>query len=144
MVVSNGGAVEVFGKGAPAIYVNGRKVNNLQDLGQLNSQDIKAVEVITNPSAAYSADVQSVIRIRTKTPKGDGWSGTFRTDNGFLHYFRTGNSIDLKYRTRGFELFANYGWWHGNSLFDRTNDMTTTTAEHIYKQLIRTSGQGFV
>lgn len=141
MVVSNGGAVEVFGKGAPAIYVNGRKVNNLQDLGQLNSQDIKAVEVITNPSAAYSADVQSVIRIRTKTPKGDGWSGTFRTDNGFQHYFRTGNSIDLKYRTRGFELFANYGWWHGNSLFDRTNDMTTTTAEHIYKQLICTSGK---
>lgn len=110
MVVDNGGTLEVFGKGAPAIYVNGCKVNDLQELSQLSSQDIKNVEVITNPGAACAADVKSVIRIRTKPPKGDGWSGTLRTDNGFQHYFRTGNSLDLKYRTRGLEIFANYGW----------------------------------
>ncbi|MCM1519128.1 MAG: carboxypeptidase-like regulatory domain-containing protein, partial [Pseudoflavonifractor sp.] len=49
MVVDNGGTIEVFGKGAPAIYINGRKVNDLQELSQLNSGDIKNVEVITNP-----------------------------------------------------------------------------------------------
>lgn len=141
MLVDNGGAIEVFGKGVPAIYLNGRKVNNSQDLVQLSSRDIKTVEVITNPGVAYAADAQSVIRIRTKAPKGDGWSGTFRTDNGFQHYFRTGNSVDLKYRTHGLELFTNYGWWRGNSLFDRSNDMMTTTSEHTYNQLIHTSGK---
>lgn len=70
MVVDNGGTLEVFGKGAPAIYVNGRKVNDLQELSQLNSRDIKNVEVITNPGAAYAADVKSVIRIRTNRRKG--------------------------------------------------------------------------
>ncbi len=141
MVIDNDGTLEVFGKGAPAVYINGRKVNDLQELSQLNSQDIKNVEVITNPGAAYAADVKSVIRIRTKPPKGDGWSGTLRTDNGFQHYFRTGNSIDLKYRTRGLEIFANYGWWYGHNRFDRLNDMTTTTSGGTFHQSVGTIGK---
>ena len=140
MVVDNGGTLEVFGKGAPAIYINGRKVNDRQELSQLNSDDIKNVEVITNPGAAYAADVRSVIRIRTKPPKGDGFSGTLRTDNGFQHFFRTGNSLDLKYRTGGLEIFANYGWWRGNTRFDRLNDMNTTTSTGTYRQFVSTIG----
>lgn len=141
MVVDNGGTLEVFGKGSPEIRINGRKVNDLQELAQLNSGDIKNVTVITNPGASYAANVKSVILIRTKPPKGDGFSGTIRTDNGFQHYFRTGNSIDLKYRTRGLELFASYGWWYGNNRDDRSNDMTTTTPAGTYNQLIRTIGK---
>lgn len=138
MVVDNDGKLEVFGKGQPAIYINGRKVNDPQELSQLNSQDIKNVSVITNPGASYAANVKSVIIIRTKPPKGEGFSGTFRTDNGFHHYFRTGNSLDLKYRIRGLELFASYGWWYGNNRYDRTNDMTTVTASSRYNQSFRT------
>lgn len=138
MVVENDGKLEVFGKGAPAIYINGRKVNDLQELSQLNSNDIKNVSVITNPGASYAANVKSVIIIGTKPPKGDGFSGTIRTDNGFQHYFRTGNSVDLKYRTRGLEVFANYGWWYGNNRNDRLNDMNTTTSVGKYEQSIRT------
>lgn len=141
MVVDNGGTLEVFGKGAPAIYINGRKVNDLQELSQLNSQDIRNVEVVTNPGASYAADVKSVIRIRTKPPKGDGFSGTTRTDNGFQHYFRTGNSLELKYRTGGLEIFANYGWWSGNTRFDRLNDMNTATSNGSYRQLVSTIGK---
>lgn len=138
MVVENDGKLEVFGKGAPAIYINGRKVNDLQELSQLNSNDIKNVSVITNPGASYAANVKSVIIIRTKPPKGDGFSGTLRADNGFQHYFRTGNSVDLKYRSRGLEVFANYGWWYGNNRNDRLNDMNTTTSVGKYEQSIRT------
>ena len=61
MVVDNSGTLEVFGKGAPEIYINGRKVNDLQELAQLNSQDMKNVSVITNPGAAYAANVKSEI-----------------------------------------------------------------------------------
>ncbi len=141
MVVDNDGSLEVFGKGTPAIYVNGRKVNELHELSQLNSRDIRNVSVITNPGASYAANVKSVIIIRTKPPKGDGFSGTFRTDNGFQHYFRTGNSLDLKYRTGGLELFANYGSWYGNNRDNRSNDMITTTASGTYNQSIRTVGK---
>ena len=143
MVVNNGGTLEVFGKGSPEIYINGRKVNDRQELSQLNSQDIKNVSVITNPGASYAANVKSVILIRTKPPKGDGFSGTIRTDNGFQYYFRTGNSLDLKYRTHGFELFANYGRWYGRNREDRSNDMTTDTGTATYNQSIRTIGRQF-
>lgn len=138
MVVENDGKLEVFGKGEPAIYINGHKVNDLQELSQLNSNDIKNVSVITNPGASYAANVKSVIIIRTKPPKGDGFSGNIRSDNGFQHYFRTGNSLELKYRTGGLELFANYGWWYGNNRNDRLNDMTTATPSGKYNQSIRT------
>ena len=138
MVIENDGKLEVFGKGAPAIYINGRKVNDPQELRQLNSNDIKNVSVITNPGASYAANVKSVIIIRTKPPKGDGFGGTLRSDNGFQYYFRTGNSIDLKYRTRGLEVFVNYGWWYGDNRNDRLNDMTSTTLAGRYNQSIRT------
>lgn len=141
MVVDNGGSLEVFGKGSPEIYINGRKVNDIQELAQLNSRDMKNVAVITNPGAAYAASVKSVILIRTKPPKGDGLSGTIRSDNGFQHYFRTGNSIELKYRTRGLELFANYGWWQGYNRDDRSNEMTTSTTAGTYNQAFRTIGK---
>ncbi|MBP3299760.1 MAG: TonB-dependent receptor [Muribaculaceae bacterium] len=141
MVVNTDGKLEVFGKGEPTIYINGRKVNDIQELRQLNSNDIKNVSVITNPGASYAANVKAVILIRTKPPKGDGFSGTLRTDNGFQHYFRTGNSIDMKYRTGGLELFANYGWWYGDNRDDRSNDMTTATASGTYNQSFRTIGK---
>lgn len=141
MVVDNGGSLEVFGKGAPEIYINGRKVNDLQELAQLSSLDMKNVSVITNPGVSYAANVKSVILIRTKPPKGDGFSGTLHTDNGFRHYFRTGNSLNLKYRTGGLEIFANYGWWRGNTRFDRLNDMNTTTSRGTYRQYVSTIGK---
>lgn len=141
MLVVNGGTPEVFGKGTPEIYINGRKVTDPQELAQLSSHDMKDVAVITNPGAAYGASVKSVVLIRTKPPKGDGLSGTLRSDNGFQHYFRTGNSAELKYRTRGLELFANCGWWYGDNRDDRTNDISTTTPAAVYRQSISTSGR---
>ncbi|MDE6072014.1 MAG: TonB-dependent receptor [Muribaculaceae bacterium] len=141
MVIDNVGSLEVFGKGSPEIYINRRKVNDLQELSQLSSGDIKNVEVITNPGSAYAANVKSVIRIRTKQPKGEGFRGTLRADNGFQHYFRTGNSLDLKYRTGGLEIFVNYGWWRGDTRFDRLNDMNTTTSRGTYRQYVSTTGK---
>ena len=45
----------MFGKGTPLIYINGRLVQDKNELAQLNSQDIKNVEVITNPGSKYDA-----------------------------------------------------------------------------------------
>lgn len=83
MVTGRDGNFEVFGKGTPLIYINGRAAQDKNELSQLNSQDIKNVEVITNPGAKYDASVKSVIRIRTKLPQGEGFGGTLRAQNGF-------------------------------------------------------------
>lgn len=113
MVTGRDGNFEVFGKGAPLIYINGRAVQDKNELAQLNSQDIKNVEVITNPGAKYDASVKSVIRIRTKLPQGDGFGGTLRAQNGFRHYFSSMEQANLKYRTGGLELFTNLNYYGG-------------------------------
>ena len=79
MVVGRDGVFEVFGKGSPAIYVNGRLVRDSNELMQISSADIKNVEVVTNPGVKYDASVNSVIRITTKRPQGEGFSGLLRS-----------------------------------------------------------------
>ncbi len=113
MVTGRDGNFEVFGKGTPLIYINGRAVQDKNELSQLNSQDIKNVEVITNPGAKYDASVKSVIRIRTKLPHGEGFGGTLRAQNGFRHYFSSMEQANLKYRTGGLELFTNLNYYGG-------------------------------
>ena len=62
-VTAQNGAVTVFGRGTPEIYINGRKVRNQQELDQLSSDNIKSVEVVSNPGARYDASVKAVNEI---------------------------------------------------------------------------------
>lgn len=135
MVSGRDGNFEVFGKGTPLIYVNGREILDLTELSHINSSDIKNVEVITNPGAKYDASVKSVIRIQTKRPQGDGWSGTLRSQNGFRHYFATRNQANLKYRTGGLEVFGNFGYMNGKFQNHVSNDMVTYGSRLINQQI---------
>lgn len=70
---------EVFGKGTPLIYINGRKLNDLTELEQLNADEIKNVEVIRNPGSRYDATVKAVIRIQTVKRQGEGFGFNLRS-----------------------------------------------------------------
>lgn len=72
-------AFEVFGKGTPLIYINGRKLHDLSELEQLNSDEIKNVQVIRNPSSKYDATIKAVIRIQTIKRQGDGFGFNLRS-----------------------------------------------------------------
>lgn len=139
MVLGSNGNFEVFGKGTPLIYINGRKVQDLNELSQLNSADIKNIEVITNPGAKYDASVKSVIRIRTNRPQGDGMSGTLRSQNGTRHYFVTTDQANLKYRTGGLELFGNFGYMGGKFQNHKINNMLTQSSV-LWDQLLDNKG----
>lgn len=73
-VSAKDGQIEVFGRGTPVIYINGRKMLDKMDLQRLQPSDIKKIEVINNPGARYDVSVKSVIRITTKKPQGEGFS----------------------------------------------------------------------
>ena len=72
--VSGGdGSYNVFGRGGAIVYLNNRRVYDENVLKSLNSDQIKKVQVITNPGSRYSADVKSVIKIFTiDNPDGLG------------------------------------------------------------------------
>ena len=72
-VTAQDGEINVFGRGTPEIYINGRKVRDLTELDQISAENIKSVEVINNPGARYGAEVTAVIRIATKKVEGEGF-----------------------------------------------------------------------
>lgn len=135
MVIDNYDNLEVFGKGAPIVYINGRRMNDLQELSTLLSGNIRNVEVISNPGSSYAAGTKAVIRIRTKKPQGDGWSGTLRSTNGFRHHFQSANLMNLKYRTGDFEIFSNFTYNTGKSWEKKSTNMATLTKSEWNQQL---------
>ncbi|MDE6574700.1 MAG: carboxypeptidase-like regulatory domain-containing protein, partial [Muribaculaceae bacterium] len=141
MVVGRDGAFEVFGKGSPAIYINGRPVRDSNELMQISSADIKNVEVVTNPGARYDASVNSVIRITTKRPQGDGFSGLLRSALRENKYFSNVNQANFKYRTGGLELFANFG---GAIAKFQSNQYGISNSSLLWKEEINQSGYGNV
>ena len=102
-VTTNGG-VEVFGKGKPEIYINGKKMRNKGELEQLTSKDIKSVEVITMPGARYNAELGSVIRINTIKRQGDGFSLYSIARETYFHEFGNAAGVSLTYRKSGLEM----------------------------------------
>ena len=105
-VIKNGESIEVLGKGSPIIYINGRQMRNASELDQLSSASIKDVEVITTPGAQYDASVNSVIRIKTVKPVGEGFGFNSRTVLGVAHYIYGLEELNFNYRKNGFDLFG--------------------------------------
>lgn len=94
------GNIEVLGRGAPEIYINGRKMRDGMELERLQPNEIKNIEVITNPGARYNANVKSVIRITTKKAVGEGFSIDSKTNSKVNEQKRMSwvESLRLNYR----------------------------------------------
>ena len=52
MLYANG-KYEVFGKGEPVIYIDGRKMANVSELSLLSSSNVKSVKLITTPVIVF-------------------------------------------------------------------------------------------
>ena len=113
MVTGINGELNVFGRGTPVIYINGRQVKNESDLQQLNSAEIRSVELIANPGAAYASNIPAVIRIKTIPPQGDGFGFDITDALGFWSYARNNTDINMRYRHNGFEVFGNFNLYEG-------------------------------
>lgn len=104
-----GGQIQVIGKGTPIYYINGRKVQDTEELKRLKSHDIREVEVINNPGAAYDASTRAVVRIKTRRLRGEGLSG--RMDLSDAQALKSGNnnlssSVNLNYRHASVDIFG--------------------------------------
>ncbi len=105
-VLRDGNKIEVLGRGAPLVYINGRQIHNQGELDQLSSDHIKNVEVVMTPGAIYDASVRSVIRINTLRPVGEGFSFDSKTLIGTNHFFFGQEEVNMNYRMGGLDIFA--------------------------------------
>ena len=106
-ISKKGETFEILGKGVPLIYLNNRKLTDLQELKNIQSDNIKNVEVIQNPGARYEASVNAVIIIRTKRTAGEGLGVELTSWSRKGHGFANNERINLTYRTGKLDLFAN-------------------------------------
>lgn len=97
-IIKKAEGYEVFGKGTPIFYINGRKVYDETELTRLKAEDVKDISVISNPGSKYDATVKAVVLIKTKTPKGEGLGGTLQAQYQQSQFANLTSLANLTYR----------------------------------------------
>ena len=133
-IVKKKDGYEVVGKGTPIIYINGRKMQDISELDNIKSSDIKSVEVIQNPGAAYDASVNAVIKIKTIKKKGEGFGFDTRSVYWYNKHDNTIQQVNMNYRHNGLNLFATYKFsdasWMQKATYDQTVHVDTIWQQH--------------
>ncbi len=137
-VTKSGSGIEVLGKGTPLIFINGRQVRDMSELDQLATTQIKSVDVITNPGARYASTVNSVIRITTAAPVGEGFSFNDRTTAGYKHYAYLFEQVNFNWRKKGFDLFGMLNYEN----YRERPGFSNTTLQHLKSGIVKQNSSG--
>lgn len=109
-------SVSVIGKSNIEIFIDGRPMRDEQELQQLLSSNLKKVELLMAPGAAYESTTGAVLKITTRRNFVQGLS---LTDQFQLQRRRKWSVMDylgLSYRLGDWELFVNGTINRNNSL----------------------------
>lgn len=138
-VSAQNGNINVFGRGEPIIYINGRQMRDRSELDRLSSDNIKSVEVISNPGARYAASTKAVIRITTKKIRGDGFGFDAMTEGSYDEKKNAGGyaRLNLYYRRNGLELGA-YAYGSKQSSPDEKDLQQMTYLDKTWNQQDKT------
>lgn len=103
------GNVSLRGSGNVQIFIDGKPsgLSGPDALKFLQADQIDRIEVITNPSARYSAEGEvGIINIVLKKDLKKGLNGSVSLNTGYPH--NHGGGITLNYRTKHVNLFTSY------------------------------------
>lgn len=130
--------VSVIGKNNIEIYIDGRPMRDEFELRQILSSNLKKVELIMFPGAAYESTTGAVLKITTRQNFIKGLS---LTDQFQLQRRRKWSVLDFlaaSYRTGSWEFFLNGTVNHNNSL---AKGSTTNTLTYNGKHTVIGSSQ---
>ena len=136
--VDNNENISMKGKTGVRIYVDGKMTQlGSQDLAaylkSINSNDVEAIEMISNPSARYDASGNAgIINIRLKKNKRYGTNGS--VNMGLVQGVtpKGNGSVSLNYRDKKVNLFSNVGTNIGR--YENTLDLYRVQLDSIYDQ----------
>ena len=135
-IIQGQNGLEVIGKGAPMVYINGRRVTDSSELLRLQSNEIQSVEVITNPGAQYDATVRAVVRIKTIRRQGDGFGFNLTASDAQSLRKAAFNdpaaNLNVNYRTGGVDIFAGINY-NKNSFLQLSDAEKETTGSPVFK-----------
>jgi iron complex outermembrane recepter protein len=136
--VDNNDNISMKGKTGVRVYVDGKMMQlDTKDLAaylkSINSNDIEAIEMISNPSAKYDASGNAgIVNIRLKKNKKFGTNGSVNL--GFVQGVtpKGNGSVNLNYRDKKINVFGNAG---GNiGLNQNKLDLYRIQKDTIYDQ----------
>lgn len=129
-------AVQVLGRGAPLIYLNGRRLSHQKELAEIKASQVKQVQVILNPGSKYPSNVTSVVRITTIRAQGNGLSGMAQASARVNKRFSHDEYLSLNYRKGGLDIFGTMYYVHRHANQEQTNDLAFTHRSKNYRSLL--------
>lgn len=136
--VDNNDNISMKGKTGVKVYVDGKMMQlDTKDLAaylkSINSNDIEAIEMISNPSAKYDASGNAgIINLRLKKNKKFGTNGSVNA--GFVQGVtpKGNGSVNLNYRDKKINLFGNVGGNLGR--YENPLDLYRIQKDTLYDQ----------
>lgn len=119
VVVDNNENISMLGKSGVRIYIDGkpsplRGEDLAAFLKTIQSSEIDAIEIITNPSAKYDAEGNAgIINIRMKKDKRLGSNANLNVGYDVGEVARYNSSINGNYRNKKLNIFGNLGFADG-------------------------------
>lgn len=135
MIKVEDNAVSVIGKSNIEIYIDGRPMRDEQELQQLLSSNLKKVELLMAPGAAYGSTTGAVLKITTRRNFVQGLSFTDQFQLQRRRKWSVMDYLSLSYREGNWEFFANGTINRNNSL---AKGVTTNTL--VYDGRVTTVG----
>ena len=139
MQVDNNDNISMKGKSGVKVYVDGKMMQlDTKDLAaylkSINSNDVEAIEMISNPSAKYDASGNAgIVNIRLKKNKKFGFNGS--TSLGLVQGVtpKGNGSVNVNYRDKKINLFSNVGANIGQ--YQNTLRLNRIQKDTAYKQM---------
>lgn len=144
--------ISMNGKNGVLIYIDGRPSPLTQKdlanyLKSMQSNNIEAIELITNPSAKYDAAGNAgIINIRLKKNKSFGANGSVNAGYAIGTYSKYAMGTNLNYRNKKVNLFGSYNFNKSlntntidiyrditDSIFDSKGTMNNHNTNHSFK-----------
>jgi iron complex outermembrane recepter protein len=143
--------LSLSGKNGVQVYVDGKPSplsgNDLSAyLKTLQSSQIEAIEIITNPSAKYDAAGNAgIINIRLKKNKTFGTNGSINAGFAQGIYPKYNGGISLNHRNKNINVFGNYNYnkTKNQNIFNLYRDLFDTIFNNHTKGLFRNETHSF-
>lgn len=144
--------LSLSGKNGVRVYIDGKPsplsgTDLAEFLKSMQSSNVEAIEIITNPSAKYEAAGNAgIINIRLKKNKAYGTNGSVNTGWGIGHFPKYNAGLSLNNRGAKTNIYGSYNFNQqkglnrmeffrtvADSVFDQKNRMINKGMNHGYK-----------
>lgn len=118
VITSSGGAISIRGSQSILVTINDKKVylsgeELKQFLENTSGEEVKSIEVITNPPAKYEAQGSAVLNIKLKKNVVQGYKGSVNTAYIQSIYPKGIASVNQFYKSKKLSLEGRYGFGSG-------------------------------